>query len=1014
MKKLFIALLLLFMLSLNAQLLWEHSIPVRQSVNIEWGRSSAKTPDGAMVYVWSDVRRGDRDVYAQKVDGDGNMLWGEESTNSSYPGMKEGILVNGAADRQEDIVIIETGDGQTIVAWVDFRNDPIDGDIYAQKIDENGNLLWDQDGVPICLADDVQISLNIVSDENGGAYIIWLDSRFQTGPDIFGVHILSDGTLADGWEENGSSIITYDNSQNQHTFWEDGQGGAVLAWHDERDSGDANIYMQRIGEDGSLLWGENGTLLAGAVNEQSKPKVTRTSDNKFFFTWREKKDDTSGDIYAQLVDLDGNFLWSEDKVVFAGNGVQRNPRIQLTSDDCAAIIWEDGADEVNSKNLYAQKIDQEGNTIWGSSLQICNAESDQLNPRITADDDGGVWFIWDDSRDGDFPNVDIYVQHVDSSGNILLEPNGKQICTQYSEQFSPLIKKNENKIFAIWGNGNNETGARTLQVQILNEDGSEALPENGVVLFGGIAGNASNYKLLENGEHPIAIWEDSRDSHIANQNFMQVLNADGTFQLEKNGVSLTEMTNTNQENLDAVFASDEEKVAAVWTEGRVDGIDYVYAQLMDLDGNRLWAETGLEICDNELAQDYPQISYYNDEYYIAWADSRENWDFGVYMQKLDSNGNLLWDADGVEVADLAGDDILIDVVDNYVIWKNFVSFNNINLHVAKIDADGNMADGWPEDGIAICVASGNQENAKAVMTDQGLLVIWQDQRLGTADVYGQIIAADGSILCAEDGAALVTPNEDQLSSNPIWADGLFIAWDDLSGGDYDVYMQSYDTSANENWTAGGIDIATGENNQQVPYIVSNGSEFIVLWEDYFGGGETGATESNIKAQMVQSDGSVYWQESGIELTTAIKDQKKPIAVYDENNNAYVIWEDSRSSGKNDIYNLYAQYVGFTEQGTDDIEIPVYSNLKQNYPNPFNPTTTIEFSIPTQDEDIELAIYNVKGQKVKTLIHQNMNAGKHSVVWNGLDDNNKTVASGIYFYKLSSKNIYETKRMILMK
>ncbi len=85
----------------------------------------------------------------------------------------------------------------------------------------------------------------------------------------------------------------------------------------------------------------------------------------------------------------------------------------------------------------------------------------------------------------------------------------------------------------------------------------------------------------------------------------------------------------------------------------------------------------------------------------------------------------------------------------------------------------------------------------------------------------------------------------------------------------------------------------------------------------------------------------------------------------------------------------------------------------NYPNPFNPTTTINYSIPGRG-NIKLAVFNVKGQRVKTLVNREMPSGEHSVIWGGDDDNGVKVASGIYFYKLQAGTYTKTKKMILMK
>lgn len=88
-------------------------------------------------------------------------------------------------------------------------------------------------------------------------------------------------------------------------------------------------------------------------------------------------------------------------------------------------------------------------------------------------------------------------------------------------------------------------------------------------------------------------------------------------------------------------------------------------------------------------------------------------------------------------------------------------------------------------------------------------------------------------------------------------------------------------------------------------------------------------------------------------------------------------------------------------------------LGQNYPNPFNPTTSIKFNIPKAG-DVNLNVYNVKGQHVKTLVSGKMAAGEHTVTWSGNDKNERSVASGIYFYKLETNGKSEMKKMLLMK
>ena len=97
-----------------------------------------------------------------------------------------------------------------------------------------------------------------------------------------------------------------------------------------------------------------------------------------------------------------------------------------------------------------------------------------------------------------------------------------------------------------------------------------------------------------------------------------------------------------------------------------------------------------------------------------------------------------------------------------------------------------------------------------------------------------------------------------------------------------------------------------------------------------------------------------------------------------------------------------------------IQAPFVNSLNGNYPNPFNPVTTISFSVTQNSDFVNLEIYNLKGQKIKTLVNEMLPAGNHFVVWNGADGKENPVASGVYLYKMKTGNYVSTKKMILMK
>ncbi|GAB4368277.1 MAG: hypothetical protein Kow0042_09360 [Calditrichia bacterium] len=94
-------------------------------------------------------------------------------------------------------------------------------------------------------------------------------------------------------------------------------------------------------------------------------------------------------------------------------------------------------------------------------------------------------------------------------------------------------------------------------------------------------------------------------------------------------------------------------------------------------------------------------------------------------------------------------------------------------------------------------------------------------------------------------------------------------------------------------------------------------------------------------------------------------------------------------------------------------VPLTFSLSQNYPNPFNPTTTIKYSLPT-NEQVELVIYNALGQKVRTLVSEYQKAGYYEVVWDATADNDQQVGSGIFFYRIKAGKHTAIKKMLVLK
>jgi hypothetical protein len=142
-----------------------------------------------------------------------------------------------------------------------------------------------------------------------------------------------------------------------------------------------------------------------------------------------------------------------------------------------------------------------------------------------------------------------------------------------------------------------------------------------------------------------------------------------------------------------------------------------------------------------------------------------------------------------------------------------------------------------------------------------------------------------------------------------------------------------------------------------------------------------------------------------------------------NNVSATLYVDQNVPTGNYTYYLTAMYGTHESVPSNEVEVEVVdagnilpangTTLNGNVPNPFNPTTTISFSLETAGY-VNIDIYNVKGEKVRTLVDENLEATSHSVVWDGKDDLGRTTSSGVYFYKMKTGSFTSTKKMVLMK
>ena len=216
-------LFILFILSVGAiaeTLDINMATPIRQGVHIEWYRTVCPGKDGAAIFVWSDTRYGMRNVFAHKIDKNGNFVWGET-----------GAVITDLLGRQEDPVAIEDGSGGAFIAWVDYRYDD-SGDIFIQHVDTDGAILMDPDGVALAQQVGQQISINMCTDSLGGVFVSWQDKRGGVDDDIYGTHVDSDHNII----SPGSGVVIVDEggTQSAKSIEYAGNNEAFICWSDAR------------------------------------------------------------------------------------------------------------------------------------------------------------------------------------------------------------------------------------------------------------------------------------------------------------------------------------------------------------------------------------------------------------------------------------------------------------------------------------------------------------------------------------------------------------------------------------------------------------------------------------------------------------------------------------------------------------------------------------------------------------------------------------------------------------
>lgn len=240
--------------------------------------------------VWRDQRNGNTDIYAQLLEPDGDRVWASDTAVCTDPA------------EQQDVLVIANQSGGAIVAWIDLRNG--DYDLYAQSLRVGGGVSWPAGGAEVCVVAASYVGLGaLVTDGANGAYVTWTDGRYGV-QNVFAQRLDFRGNPR--WDEDGIPVCSLTWASYNPVATVDGDGGVIITWHDRRNVTTSDVYAQRFDSDGTPQWTVDGMpILTGGATAPARLNAAPDPGRGMVLAWEDDREDNETDVYALACGVDG-------------------------------------------------------------------------------------------------------------------------------------------------------------------------------------------------------------------------------------------------------------------------------------------------------------------------------------------------------------------------------------------------------------------------------------------------------------------------------------------------------------------------------------------------------------------------------------------------------------------------------------------------------------------------------------------------------------------------------------
>jgi hypothetical protein len=450
---------------------------------------------------------------------------------------------------------------------------------------------WTDTGTAICVEDFNQYDPSIVSDGAGGAIVVWTDERSgYAGKSIYAQRITAVGELL--WTTGGIRICESEGSRYSPVALPDGMGGAIVYWMDMRAGVDttAQVYAQRIDMDGNFLWVAGGLLISGMVDEEFRPGFAVGPDGSSYFSWLEEIPTMDWVVMAQRVSAEGSNLWgSTGMAVCDSLDYPFDSEIIQGWDGGAVVAWSMASYATPGGAISVQRLDGDGAPLW-SENGIRTHEELTRNPELyfAAGSGGGVFLVWRSFTLLGPPadskiDLELDVQYIDSLGVVRSDPNYEFIGYSYNYLGIPdLTVTDDEELVLVWDK--EISGAQRVFAQKVDE-----------------------YCRLQWNPDGVSVCLEISDQ------LEPVITDEGTGSF-----------------------------IIVWTDTRSGSSENIFAQKIDSDGALVWGVAGMPVSTEINVQDTPAITWdMTGGAIVAWRDKREITPTHIYGGKIGVDGGMV-------------------------------------------------------------------------------------------------------------------------------------------------------------------------------------------------------------------------------------------------------------------------------------------------------------------------------------------------------------------------------------